>query len=105
MLHNHLRNFTSHKLAIDFYASDKTDHRADGIDKFRAGVKIRTHHRGGLVDTRHAVTGSGGTESGEDSGKEDESEAGLEVVELVVQGCELVAECFTDFFHVFVSFS
>ena len=32
MLHNHLRNFTSHKLAIDFYASDKTDYRADGVD-------------------------------------------------------------------------
>ena len=30
--------------AIDFHAPDKTDHRADGVDEFRAGVKIRTHH-------------------------------------------------------------
>ena len=56
MLHNHLRNFTSHKLAIDFYASDKTDHCADGIDKFRAGVEIRTHHRGGFVDACQTVS-------------------------------------------------
>ena len=63
MLHNHLRNFTSHKLAIDFYASDKTDHRTNGIDKFRTGVEIRTHHRGGFVDARDAVSlreGGGG---------------------------------------------
>ena len=56
MLHNHLRNFTSHKLAIDFYASDKTDHRTNGIDKFRTGVEIRTHHRGGFVDACQTVS-------------------------------------------------
>ena len=56
MLHNHLRNFTSHKLAIDFYASDKTDHRTNGLDKFRTGVEIRTHHRGGFVDACQTVS-------------------------------------------------
>ena len=56
MLHNHLRNFTSHELAIDFHASDKTDHRADGVDYFRAGVEIRTHHRGGFVNTCQTVS-------------------------------------------------
>ena len=63
MLHNHLRNFTSHKLAIDFYASDKTYDRADGVNQFRAWVKIGTHHRGGFVDARDAVSlreGGGG---------------------------------------------
>ena len=56
MLHNHLRNFTSHELAIHFYTSDKTDHRADGVDEFRAGVKITGDHRGGFVDACQSVS-------------------------------------------------
>ncbi len=34
---------------------DKPDYRADGVDEFRAGVEVRTHHRGGFVDARDAV--------------------------------------------------
>lgn len=63
MLHNHLRNFTSHELPVHFHAPDKPDYRADGVDEFRAGVEIRTHHRGGFVDACDAVSlreGGGG---------------------------------------------
>ena len=63
MLHNHLRNFTSHEFTVHFHAPDKPDYRADGVDEFRAGVEIRTHHRGGFVDARDAVSlreGGGG---------------------------------------------
>ncbi len=56
MLHNHLRNFTSHELAIDFHAADKTDHRADGVDELRARVKITGDHRGGFRDARDTVS-------------------------------------------------
>ena len=56
MLHNHLRNFTSHKLAIDFYASDKTDHRTDGVNQFRPRLKIRGDHLRGFGDARLPVS-------------------------------------------------
>ncbi len=56
MLHNHLRNFTSHKLAVHFYAPDKPDDCTDGVYQFSSGVEIRTHHRGGFVDARDAVS-------------------------------------------------
>ena len=55
MLHNHLRNFTSHELAIYLDAPDKPDDSADGVDEFRAGVKIAGHKVGSLIDARHAV--------------------------------------------------
>ena len=55
MLHNHLRNFTSHELAIHLYSSDKTHDRTDGVDEFRGRVEIGSHHVGGLVDPRQAV--------------------------------------------------
>ena len=40
----------------------KTDHRTDGVDEFRGGFKIRTHHRGGFRDACKTVSlsGSGG---------------------------------------------
>ena len=73
MLHNHLRNFTSHKLAIDFHASDKPDDRADGVYQFRAGVEIGTHHRGGFVDARDAVSlREGGGGCGDDECRRDD---------------------------------
>ena len=56
MLHNHLRNFTSHKLAVHFHAPDKPDDRTDGVYQFSSGVEIGTHHRGGFVDARDAVS-------------------------------------------------
>ena len=63
MLHNHLRNFTSHEFSVHFHAPDKPDDRADGVYQFRTGVEIGTHHRGGFVDARDAVSlreGGGG---------------------------------------------
>ena len=64
MLHNHLRNFTSHELAIDFHATDKSDHRADGVNQLSARIEIACHHRGGFRDTCDTVSlresGSGG---------------------------------------------
>ncbi len=44
------------KFAVHFHAPDKPDDRADGVYQFRAGVEIRTHHRGGFVDARDAVS-------------------------------------------------
>ena len=46
-----------------FTPPDKPDDRADGVYQFRAGVEIGTHHRGGFVDARDAVSlreGGGG---------------------------------------------
>ena len=63
MLHNHLRNFTSHEFSVHFYASDKTDYSTDGVNQFHSRIEIGTHHRGGFVDARHAVSlreGGGG---------------------------------------------
>ena len=64
MLHNHLRNFTSHELAIDFHASDKTDHRADGVNQFRPRLKIRGDHLRGFGDARLPVSLCVGTYHG-----------------------------------------
>ena len=55
MLHNHLRNFTSHELVIDFNTSNQTYHSTNGIDKLCAWVKIACYHLCGFIDTRHAV--------------------------------------------------
>ena len=55
MLHNHLRNFTSHELAIDLDASYESHYRADGIDELCRRVEIRGHKIGCLRDARHAV--------------------------------------------------
>ena len=55
MLHNHLRNFTSHELGVDLYPTDKSHDRTDGVDEFRGWVEIARHHVGGLVDARQAV--------------------------------------------------
>lgn len=65
MLHNHLRNFTSHELAIDLHAADQTHDRADGVYQLRRGVEIARYHTRGLVDTRKAVAlckGGGGSQ-------------------------------------------
>ena len=73
MLHNHLRNFTSHELAIDLDAPDKTHHRADGVDELCRRVEIRGHKIGCLRDARHAVTLSeGGNVGSQQKGCEDE---------------------------------
>ena len=38
------------------YAPDKPDDCTDGVYQFSSGVEIRTHHRGGFVDARDAVS-------------------------------------------------
>ena len=55
MLHNHLRNFTSHELVVHLDSPDKPHDRTDGVDEFRGWVEIARHHVGGLVDARQAV--------------------------------------------------
>ena len=65
MLHNHLRNFTSHKLAIDLDAADQADHRANGVDQLRGRVEVAGYHTRSLVDTGKAVAlckGGGGSQ-------------------------------------------
>lgn len=56
MLHNHLRNFTSHELGIDLHAPDQTDDGSDGVNQLGAGVKIRGDHVGGFCNTADTVT-------------------------------------------------
>ena len=56
MLHNHLRNFTSHKFLVDFDSPDQADYGSDGVDQFRGRVEIGGYHLGGFVDSGHAVT-------------------------------------------------
>ena len=61
MLHNHLRNFTSHELVVHFNASNQTYYGTDGIDKLCAWIKIACYHLCGFIDTCHAVAlGKGG---------------------------------------------
>ena len=67
MLHNHLRNFTSHKFIVDLDAPDKADHGPHGVHELRAGVEIAGYHVGSLRDTGNAVAlrdgrGDGGKE-------------------------------------------
>ena len=39
MLHNHLRNFTSHKLVIYFYPANQAADRPDCVHQFCSGAK------------------------------------------------------------------
>ena len=55
MLHNHLRNFTSHEFPVHFHASDKPDYRADGVNELSARIKIAGDHRGGFRDACQTV--------------------------------------------------
>ena len=55
MLHNHLRNFTSHELGIDLHASDKADNGTDGVNQLGAGIEIRSDHVGRFRDTGDTV--------------------------------------------------
>ena len=43
------------ELAIDLHAADESDHCADGVDEFRAGIEIRGDHGGGFVDACQSV--------------------------------------------------
>ena len=56
MLHNHLRNFTSHELPVHFHPADQADHRTDGVNQFRPRLKIRGDHLRGFGDARLPVS-------------------------------------------------
>ena len=56
MLHNHLRNFTSHELGIDLHAPDKADNGSDGVYQLGAGVEIRSDHVGRFGNATDTVT-------------------------------------------------
>ena len=56
MLHNHLRNFTSHELLIDLDSTDKADNGSDGINQLGAGVEIRSDHVGRFGNAADTVT-------------------------------------------------
>ena len=64
MLHNHLRNFTSHEFSVHFHAADKPDYRADGVNQLSARIKVTGDHRSSFRDTCDTVSlcesGSGG---------------------------------------------
>lgn len=81
MLHNHLRNFTSHELPVHLDAPDKAHHRADGVDEFRRRVEIRCHHAGGFGDARHAVALS---ESGDVGSQQKGCEDNLFLFDVIV---------------------
>ena len=55
MLHNHLRNFTSHELGIDLHASDKADNGTDGVNQLGAGIEIRSDHVGSFRNSTDTV--------------------------------------------------
>ena len=55
MLHNYLRNFTSHELVVHFNASNQTYHCTDSIDKLRSGIEVACYLLCGLVDARKTV--------------------------------------------------
>lgn len=64
MLHNHLRNFTSHKLVIDFYPANQAADCPDCVHEFRSGVEVTGYHTGGFGDARLPVTLCVGTYNG-----------------------------------------
>ena len=51
MLHNHLRNFTSHELLIDLDSTDESDYGTDCINQFCAGIEISGHELCRFGDT------------------------------------------------------
>ena len=52
------------EFAVHLDASDKPDYRADGVDEFRAGVKVGSDHAGGFGDARLPVSLCVGTYHG-----------------------------------------
>ena len=73
MLHNHLRNFTSHELPVHFHAADESHHRTDGVDEFRGWVEIGCHQTCRLGDARHAVALCEGCPCSHEKGREQEN--------------------------------
>lgn len=67
MLHNHLRNFTSHKLVIYFYPANQAADRPNRVDELRSGIEVAGYHVGSLRNAGDAVALR---ESGGDGGKE-----------------------------------
>ena len=55
MLHNHLRNFTSHKLVVDLDASDQTYNGTNSVDQLRPWIKIRRNHVRRIIDPSQSV--------------------------------------------------
>lgn len=51
MLHNHLRNFTSHELLIYLDSANEADYSTDCINQFCAGIKISGHELCRFGDT------------------------------------------------------
>ena len=46
---------TRGELVVDLDAPDEPYHSSDGIDQFRAWIKVARHHLGGFVDTCHTI--------------------------------------------------
>ena len=68
MLHNHLRNFTSHKFVIHFYPANQAADRPDCVHQFCSGVEIPCDKVRGFGDARLPVALCIGTyRSGKDS--------------------------------------
>lgn len=64
MLHNHLRNFTSHELRIDFDSTDQPHNRADRINEFGRGIEIGGYHIGGFGNPPDTIALCKGTING-----------------------------------------
>ena len=64
MLHNHLRNFTSHELLIYLDSANEADYSTDCINQFCAGIKISGHELCRFGDTRLPVSLCVGTYHG-----------------------------------------
>ena len=55
MLHNHLRNFTSHEFAVDFYGSDQPHDGPDCVNQLHGRFEVAVYHLRSLTDARRAV--------------------------------------------------
>ena len=73
MLHNHLRNFTSHELAVHFHASDESHDRADSVYQFCHRVEIGCYHTCRFRDACHAVALCEGGACSHKKGREEEN--------------------------------
>ena len=56
MLHNHLRNFTSHELAVGLDTAHQPQDGPDGVAQLCGGIEIRGHETGRRIDTGKALT-------------------------------------------------
>lgn len=71
MLHNHLRNFTSHELLVDLYSTDQSYNGTYRVDQLCERFEVARNHLCSFRDTRRAVALSESARSSGYGGSQD----------------------------------